>query len=88
MNTDWLNNPELKNMDPLKKQFLLDLAKEADNTPQKNMPALYMKTITKMNTLRLKFTKQESALLSEIIESQMSVQDRNRFEAVKKMLLK
>ena len=47
-----------------------------------------MKAIGKMNALRLKFTPEESTLLSEIIESQMSPDDRRRFDAVKKMLLK
>ena len=52
------------------------------------MPTLYMKAISKMNALRLKFSPEESALLSEIIEAQMSNEDRRRFDAVKKMLLK
>ena len=76
MNQDWLNRPELKELDPVKKKFLTELMEESE------------KTITKMNALRLKFTAQESALISEIIESQMSAQDRSRFLAVKKMLMK
>ena len=88
MNRDWLNRPELKDLDPVKKKFLTELMEESEKTPESKMPALYMKTITKMNALRLKFTAQESSLISEILESQMSAQDLNRFHAVKKMLLK
>lgn len=88
MDQSWLNRPELQNLDPVKKQFLTELMEESQKTAQKNMPALYMKTISKMNALRLKFTPEESALLSEILESQMSKEDRRRFDAVKKMLLK
>lgn len=88
MNQDWLNRPELKELDPVKKKFLTELMEESEKTPQSKMPSLYMKTITKMNALRLKFTAQESALISEIIESQMSAQNRSRFLAVKKMLMK
>lgn len=88
MNKDWLNRPELNNLDPVKKKLLTDLVEESQKTPQAQMPALYMKTIAKMNSLRIKFTAQESALISEIIESQMSASDLSRFQAVKKMLLK
>lgn len=88
MNQNFLNRPELANLDPVKKQFLTELMMEAEKTTQKNMPTLYMKAIGKMNALRLKFTPEESTLLSEIIESQMSPDDRRRFDAVKKMLLK
>lgn len=88
MNQEWLNRPELNNLDPIKKKLLTDLIEEAGKTQQSQMPALYMKTIAKMNSLRIKFTAQESELISEIIESQMSAQDRSRFQAVKKMLLK
>ncbi|MDE7300322.1 MAG: hypothetical protein K2N94_16105 [Lachnospiraceae bacterium] len=88
MNQDWLNRPELKSLDPVKRKFLTELMEDAEKTPESKMPTLYMKTITKMNALRLKFTAQESALISEILESQMSAQDRSRFQAVKKMLIK
>lgn len=88
MDQSFLNRPELAKLDPVKKQFLTELMTEAQKTTQKNMPTLYMKTISKMNALRLKFTPEESTLLSEIIESQMSAEDRRRFDAVKKMLLK
>lgn len=88
MNQEWLNRPELQDLEPVKKKFLLDLMAESEKTPQAKMPALYMKTITQMNALRIKFSAQESALISEIIESQMSAQDRSRFQAVKRMLLK
>lgn len=88
MDQNWLNRPELANLDPVKKQFLMELMEESKKTTQKNMPTLYMKAIGKMNALRLKFSPEESALLSEILESQMSEQDRKRFDAVKKMLLK
>lgn len=88
MDQNWLNRPELAKLDPVKKQFLTELMAESQKTTQKNMPALYMKAIGKMNALRLKFSPEESALLSEILESQMSADDRKRFDAVKKMLLK
>lgn len=88
MDQNWLNRPELQNLDPVKKQFLTELMEESQKTTQKNMPALYMKAISKMNALRLKFSPEESAILSEILESQMSKEDRRRFDAVKKMLLK
>jgi hypothetical protein len=88
MDQSFLNRPELSGLDPVKKKFLAELVEEAQKTPQKNMPTLYMKAISKMNTLRLKFSPEESALLSEILEAQMSKEDRKRFDAVKKMLLK
>lgn len=88
MDPNWLNRPELAKLDPVKKQFLTELMEESQKTPQKSMPALYMKAIGKMNALRLKFSPEESSLLSEILESQMSADDRKRFDAVKKMLLK
>lgn len=88
MDQSFLNRPELSGLDPVKKKFLAELVEEAQKTPQKNMPTLYMKAISKMNALRLKFSPEESALLSEILEAQMSKEDRKRFDAVKKMLLK
>ena len=88
MKQDWLNRPELKNLDPVKKKFLTDLMEEAEKTSQENLPKLYMKAFGQMNALKLKFTPQESELISEIIESQMPAQERSRFQAIKKMLKK
>ncbi len=88
MDQSFLNRPELSGLDPVKKKFLAELIEEAQKTSQKNMPTLYMKAISKMNALRLKFSPEESALLAEILEAQMSKEDRKRFDAVKKMLLK
>ena len=59
MDQNFLNRPELANLDPVKKQFLTELMMEAEKTTQKNMPTLYMKAIGKMNALRLKFTPEE-----------------------------
>ena len=86
MNQDWLNRPELKNLTPQKKQFLTELMKEAGNTSEKNLPMLYMKILGQMKSLGLDFTKEESALIMEILESQMSTNERARFQAMKNML--
>ena len=86
MNQNWLNRPELKNLNPQKKQFLTELIQEAGNTSEKNLPMLYMKVLGQMKSLGLDFTKEESALIMEILESQMSINERARFQAMKKML--
>lgn len=88
MNQDWLNRPELKNIEPVKKKFLMDLMTEAQKTSQANLPKLYMKAFGQMNALNLRFSPQETELITEIIESQMSAPERSRFQAIKKMFKK
>lgn len=88
MNQDWLNRPELKNIEPVKKKFLTDLMTEAQKTSQANLPKLYMKAFSQMNALNLSFSPQETELITEIIEAQMPASERSRFQAIKKMFKK
>lgn len=88
MNKNWLNSPEIKAMSPVKQAFLTNLMKETQTTSQSNLPMLYMKAMAQMKSQNLQFTVEESAIITEIIESQMSAAERTRFQAVRKMLQK
>ena len=86
MNQDWLNRPELNSISPQKKAFIAEIIQASQKTSEKNILLLYTKVISQMKSQGLHFDEKESALLLEILESQMSREERTRFQSMKKIV--
>lgn len=87
MNTDWINHPSMKNISPAKKLIIQEVMKNANNnlSLDKMLPLL-MSTNNKMKAQGLSFTKQESDLITELLTSNLTPNEKMKFEAIKKMI--
>ena len=86
MNTDWINHPAMKNIHPAKKQILLELSKNSKNLTFDKLLPLMMSTNTKLKSQGLNFTQQETDLITEILSANLSPAERQKFEALRKMM--
>lgn len=84
----WINDLRLKDMDPMKKEIILNLAAEAKGkSVQQALPIL----LKAQNTLKEKnktFSQQESALIMEILTTDMSPEEKTKLENMKQMFMK
>ena len=83
-----LNHESLKNMNPKKVQILKELAAKTEGKADKEIATLLMETMKKMQKENLTFTKEESAVMMEILTRNMSPSERAKVDMMKKMMNK
>lgn len=86
MNSDWLNHPSMKNIHPAKKQILQELMKNSNNLTFDKMLPLLVSTNSKLKSQGLSFTKPENDLIIDLLTSNLSPNERKKFEAIRKMM--
>lgn len=79
----WLNEPAFKNMHPLKLKVLTDLTKEAAGKPLSQTIPYILKAQQTLKASNLSFSKEESALLIEILTKDMSLEEKQQVERLK-----
>lgn len=84
----WINHPAMKNIDARKLAVLVDLANEVEGKPADKALPVLIKANAKMKALGLTFTPEESDLMIEILTKDMSPQERQKLEMIKKMMPK
>lgn len=88
MDFSFLNHESLKNMNPKKVQILKELAAKTEGKADKEIATLLMETMKKMQKENLTFTKEESAVMMEILTRNMSPSERAKVDMMKKMMNK
>ena len=64
---DWLNDPTLKDMDPLKKELFSKAASQLHGKSGNSMASTLMTLITSANQHGVKFTSEEISLILNIM---------------------
>jgi len=85
-NTDWLNDPQLKNMSNRKKEFILQLMKESEGKSAAETVPLLLNTQKQMQMQGIQFTEQEQNAMFQILTAKLNPVEKARFDAMKKML--
>lgn len=88
MDFSFLNHESLKNMNPKKVQILKELAEKTEGKADKEIASLLLETMKKMQKENLTFTKEESAVMMEILTRNMSPAERAKVDMMKKMMNK
>ena len=88
MDFSFLNHESLKNMNPKKVQILKELAAKTEGKADIEIATLLMETMKKMQKENLTFTKEESAVMMEILTRNMSPSERAKVDMMKKMMNK
>lgn len=84
--TPWLNNPALKDMDPLKIQVITELAENASGKPLPQTVPYLLKAQQTLKSAGLSFTETESALLMEILTKDMTAEEKQQVERMKALI--
>lgn len=84
--TDWINDPSLKNMSHHKKEILMNLIKEAEGKSAMETIPVLLNTQKLMNEQGVKFSPQEQNAMFSILSNKLSPQEKQRFDSMKKMI--
>ncbi len=83
MNLDFLtNNPELKNMNPQKLNFLMELASNNPPNNTKDMANVLMGAASKAKQSGMEFTPNETDLLVGILKQNMSPEEQKKTDQI------
>lgn len=80
------NNPKLKNIDPVKLQIITEIKEKSKGKNINQMLPEIMKINQLLNERNMSFTKEETALLFEVIKENMSQEEKKKFDAIKSFL--
>ena len=83
--TSWMNDPALKNIDPMKLQILSTLASEADGKSPNELLPFFMSAMNQANSNGVSFTSPEKQLLMNILMQQLSPEEKKRAETIIQM---
>lgn len=82
----WINHPAMKDIDVRKLAVLVDLVNEAEGKPIDQAIPTLLKANTKLSSLGLSFTNEESSVIIEILTKGMSPAEKSKFENMKKLV--
>lgn len=86
MDTNWLNHPSLQKMHPAKKQVVLDFIKDTQGKSMDQGMRSMMNANAKLKTLGLSFDQEETNLITSILMSNMTPEQRTQAELMKNMM--
>lgn len=80
------NDPRLKNLMPLKRQIILELANGSHNATMEQMLPQIMKLNRELQKRNLSFSKEESNLIMDIMMEQASPAERRKIAMFRNFL--
>ncbi len=82
-NYNFDNDPRLRNVDPLKLKIIREIANRSQNQSVEQMLPQIMKINQELQSRNISFTKEETALLMDVIEESLSPKDKMKFNMLK-----
>ena len=76
MNNNWLNHPQMKNLDPVKLDLILNAASQVNGKSGSSMAAVMMSLINAANKKGIRFTPAETSLILEILKDGKSPKEK------------
>lgn len=83
---DWLNDPALENMDPLKKELFRKAASQLQGKSGNSMASTLMTLITSANRRGIKFTSEEISLILNIMKQGKTQQEKQQIDQMVQMV--
>lgn len=84
--TNWINDPALKNMSHHKKDILMNLMTQVEGKSAAETLPILVATQKQMNEQGVKFSPQEQKVMFSILSQHLNPQERQRFDAMRKMM--
>jgi len=86
LDANWMDDPNLKDMDPRKKNILMTLMTQAHGKSLNDSVPLLLAAQNQLNQQGLAFTPAEREILFSILTAELSPQEKQRFNMVKNMI--
>ena len=83
---DWINNPMLQNMDPLKIELIKTAAAQVDGKSGKSLPPILMSLIMSANRKGIRFSSDEMTLILGILKQGKSEQEQKQIDKTVEMI--
>lgn len=77
------NNPKLKNINPTKLKIIMEIRQQSKSHSIEELLPQIMQINSELNKRSMNFTKDESALLLEVLEESLSGEEKNKFNMIK-----
>ena len=83
---DWLNDPALKDMDPIKKELFRKAASQLEGKCGNSMASTLMTLISSANRRGVKFTSEEISLILNIMKQGKTNQEKQQIDQMVQMV--
>ncbi len=83
---DWLNDPALKDMDPIKKELFRKAASQLQGKSGNSMASTMMTLITSANKRGVRFTQEEISLILNIMKQGKTTKERQQIDQMVQMV--
>lgn len=83
---DWLNDPLLQNIDPVKLELIKTAAAQTAGKSGKAMPPILMSLITSANKKEIQFSPEEVTLILNILKQGKSEQEQKQIDRTVQMV--
>ena len=83
---EWMNNPQLKNIDPIKLELIHLAAAQTQGKTGKDMAPIMMALITTANKKGIRFTSEEISLILDILKEGKSKEEQAQIDRTIQMI--
>lgn len=84
---EWMNNPAMKNLDPLKLELIKTAARQTEGKTGKSLAPVLMALITNANKKGIQFSPDEITLILEMLKEGKSKQEKDQIDQMLKMVM-
>lgn len=82
---NWRSDPLLNGMDSKKLQFLTDMVREIENTPQNNLMPFFVKLTSQARASGVNFNDAETDLILRVLSPHMNEQSRGQIDTIRRL---
>ena len=83
---DWINDPTLQNMDPLKIELIKTAAAQVDGKSSKALPPILMSLIMSAKRKGIRFSSEEMTLILSLLKQGKSEQEQKQIDKTVEMV--
>ncbi len=85
MNSEWMNNPKLKNIDSKKLKMLMQLTEAAEKKEADKLLPFFVEVTRKANSMGITFNDDETDVILNVLKARMSPDDVKKIEMIKNL---
>ncbi len=85
---EWIKNPALRNLDPLKLEIMQTVAKQTRGKSGRELAPIMMALITSANKKGIHFTPQETHLIIDIMKEGKTQEEKDQLDRMFQMVTK
>ncbi len=85
---EWMNNPRFESLDPIKKELILNAAKQIQGKSGNAMATVMMSLILNANRKGIRFSQQEISLILELLKEGKSESEIQQIDSTIQMIKK